>query len=203
MAMSDGAQRDVVCGLQLLSVAQSSSTLPGAASNALALMAAANYPMQQTDLRSQHFKYCNLLSANLDGARLRGATFTSCTLTGSSIIEEGVTFEDCEFGDDHTPVTHGEAVKQPITEECCTSISAIGISVDSRVVYVADTQTADDDIACAVRVFDALTGKFLRKLVGHTNKVIDIIVALPSNEVMYEATDEPLEVLCAQVSQHG
>jgi len=196
MAGGSRDRRDVVCGMQLLSVVQlRRPPHVGAASNALALMGATSYPMHGTDLRDVVVERCNLTGAALAGADLRGATFRSCTLRGTSLaraqIQGLVLVGDCDFGMPRPPIepelpisvymhmaVSRDATRAVVTSKKSVHVIDLALCIVARKLQMSNEPTrlcmTRDDRFCilghfggaSITVWDTATWAQVRTLTG-------------------------------------
>ena len=162
LSRTSTAERDRICGLDILTTIrqQQSSVSSGAvSSNGVAIMAAANYPMQCTDLSHLRIAEANFVHADFEGANLAHTEFRNCELQHANFSYANVNsivFENCTY-----------AVTLPPLEGHTDWVRSVCISPDGR-------QLASGSDDKSVRVWDLSSGREVKKLEGHTSCVTSV-----------------------------
>ena len=182
LSRTSAAERDRICGLGILTTIrqQQSSVNSGAvSSNGVAIMAAANYPMQFTDLSHLRIAEANLVHADFEGANFAHTEFRNCELHGANFTYANVNsiiFENCTYANTLPPL-----------EGHISWVTSVCFSPDGR-------QLASGSADESVRVWDLSSGREVKKLEGHTRGVGSVCFSPDGRQLASGSNDESVRV---------
>ena len=182
LSRTSTAERDRICGLSILTTIrqQQSSVSSGAvSSNGVAIMAAANYPMQCTDLSHLRIAEANLVHADFEGANLAHTEFRNCDLHSANFSYANVNsivFENCTYANSLPPL-----------EGHTDCVSSVCFSPDGR-------QLASGSDDKSVRVWDLSSGREVKKLEGHTERVSSVCFSPDGRQLASGSDDKSVRV---------
>ena len=182
LSRTSTAERDRICGLGILATIrqQQSSVNSGAvSSNGVAIMAAANYPMQFTDLSHLRIAEANLVHADFEGANLAHTEFRNCDLHYANFSYANVNsivFENCTYANTLPPL-----------EGHTDSVSSVCFSPNRRQL----ASGSDDN---SVRVWDLSSGREVKKLEGHASWVTSVCFSPDGSQLASGSLDRRVRV---------